>query len=66
MSMGTIFDKRFKGLTYLGYWRTKQWKYFVLEEETKTNVYWFEGRSAKLRKVRECFINPKIQNKDFG
>ena len=61
-----FFDKRFKRLIYLSYWRTKQCKCFVLEEETKAKVNLFERKSAKLRKIRKYFIQPKIENEDFG
>ena len=66
MLMGTILWKAFKSLKLFKL-ITKQWKYLVvLEEETKTNVNWFERNSAKMSKVREYFINPKIQNEDIG
>ena len=37
-----------------------------MEEEIKVNENWFDRINVKLRKVREQFVNPKTQNKDFG
>ena len=37
--MGTSYDKHFKHLICLGYWRTKQWKSLVWENEAKANKF---------------------------
>ena len=43
-------------LIYLSFWGTKQWKYLVREQETKTNIHLLQQRkSAKLKKVTEYF-----------
>ena len=33
-----IFDKDLKCLIYLGYWRTKHWKYLVFEKDAKADT----------------------------
>ena len=57
MPMGIVHDKHLQRLIYLGYWRTKQWKYLVILVERK---------STKLKKVWEQFKNPKIENEVLG
>ena len=57
MPMGIVYDKHLQRLIYLGYWRTKQWKYLVILVERK---------STKLKKVWEQFKNPKIENEVLG
>ena len=46
-----IFDKTLKRLIYLGYLKTKQYKYLVLEKESKSNMNSVELKSVKLRKI---------------
>ena len=40
----------------------QQWKCLVCEKETKANINSVERKSAKLRNVREYFINSKKRN----
>ena len=55
-----------KCLIYLGYCKTKQWIRLVRKKESKANINLLEQMSAKPKKIREYFINPNIQNENFG
>ena len=57
-----FYEECSKCLIYLGYCETKQWIRLVREKELKANINLLEQMSAKLKKIREYFINPKIQN----
>ena len=43
-----IFDKVLKCLIYLGYWRTKYWKYLVFGKDAKAHINFVELKFAKL------------------
>ena len=45
-----IFDKDLKRLTYLGYWRTKHWRYLVFGKDAKVDINLVELKLAKLRR----------------
>ena len=50
-----IFDKDLKSLIYLGYWRTKYWKYLVFEKDAKADINLVEPKFAKLIRQENNF-----------
>ena len=50
-----IFDKVLKCLIYLGYCRTKHWKYSVYEKDAKTDINLVELTLAKLSRWENNF-----------
>ena len=60
-----IFDEHLKCLIYLGYWRTKHWKYLVFEEDAERHKFG-GNRVWKAEEVRKNFVNPKIEIEVFS
>ena len=46
-----IFDKDLKCLIYLGYWRTKHWKYLVFEKDAKADINLVEKLKSKFSAI---------------
>ena len=56
-----ILHEALKRLIYLGYWRTKHWKYLILEKDAKADIIFGGTKVCKSEEVRKYFVNPKTE-----
>ena len=59
-----IFDKDLKCLIYLGYWKTKHWKYLVFENDAKADINLVELMQNWVGK--KIILSPKIEVEIFS
>ena len=56
-----ILHEALKRLIYLDYWRTKHWKYLILEKDAKADIIFRGTKVCKSEQVRKYFVNPKTE-----